>query len=30
MDNDCKEVKTKAEPLIYIPEGYVDGTCLKF
>ena len=30
MDNQCKEVKTKAEPIKSIPDDYLDGSCIKY
>ena len=28
-DNSCGQVKKKAEPVTYIPDGYIDGSCIK-
>ncbi len=28
MDDQCSEVKIKAEPVSYIPDQYIDGSCI--
>ena len=28
-NNDCKQAKTKEEPVSFIPDNYLDGSCIK-